>query len=172
MAGGWRSYGKSRRWPTGHFSWVFKGEEQFEGGATSFLAEGAARGERLMIVSDDPSPDLWPERLVEQRALMISSTTEVYGASRVVDAAVQRETFASALAEALSEGYSGIRVAADNTSLTSDPERLEAWMRWEEVADRFMAENPVTGMCGFDRQRATSGTLHRLSSLHEVSVNA
>lgn len=81
---------------------------------------------------------------------MVASVTEIYGPDRTVAATSQRDTFAAELAEALSEGYTGIRVAADNSSLVDTPERLQAWLEWEEVADRFMAENPVTGLCAFD----------------------
>jgi len=130
------------RWPTGHLAWFFDGIGEFEGAATTFLAEGAARGERLMVVADDPRPDLWPQALIERGDLIVASTTETYGPERQVVAETQRHTFEAALAEARALGYSGLRIAADNTSLISGPERLEAWKDWESVADRFMAENP------------------------------
>jgi MEDS: MEthanogen/methylotroph, DcmR Sensory domain len=58
-----------------------------------------------------------------------------------VDAAGQQATFAAAFASALAEGYRGIRVAADNTPMVTDGRRMEAWVRWEITADRFMSEN-------------------------------
>ncbi len=161
----------SARWPTGHLGWFFHGVHEFEGGATTFLAEGAARGERLMLVADDPRVDLWPQSLVERGQLIVASTAEVYGPECLVVAEAQRDTFTAALEDALREGYSGIRVAADNTSLVSGPERQEAWTRWEEMADRFMAENPVTGLCGFDRTRSEPAAVAALQQLHAVSVS-
>jgi hypothetical protein len=89
----------------------------------------------------------------------------------MVAAASQRETFAGALTEALGEGYTGIRVAADNTSLVDTPERLQAWLAWEDEADRFMAENPVTGLCAFDRTRVESATLSEVMGTHHVSMS-
>jgi DcmR-like sensory protein len=86
-------------------------------------------------------------------ALQVASIAEVYGGSGIVDALSQRATFAGALADALAEGYSGIRVAADNTPLVTDEDRLAAWIRWEVVADHFMSENPVIGLCAFDREK-------------------
>jgi MEDS: MEthanogen/methylotroph, DcmR Sensory domain len=103
------------RWPTGHSGWLFEGMAQFEGRITSFLAEGAARGERLMFVADDPEPKLWPSKLVERGELVVASTAEIYGPERMVTPASQRQTFAMAMAEALAKGYSGLRIAADNT---------------------------------------------------------
>jgi hypothetical protein len=72
------------------------------------------------------------------------------------------------LQEALATGYTGIRVAADNTPLVLDSERIEAWMRWEIVADHFMSENPVTGLCAFDNTRADVDTLRQLAAVHPV----
>jgi hypothetical protein len=147
---------------------VFSGLAEFEGRAASFLAEGAARGERLMFVSDDPKPQMWPTWLVRQGALAIASTTEVYGAERMVAAASQRAVFEAALADAIRDGYSGIRVAADNTSLISGPERVAAWMGWEDEVSRFIGENPVTGLCAFDRTRADAGPLRAVMGVHTV----
>ena len=141
---------------------------RFESGATTFLAQGAARGERQMFLADNPVVEQWPKDLVDRGELVIASVTEIYGPDRMVAAASQRETFATALAEALSAGYTGIRVAADNSSLVDTPERL--WLAWEEVADRFMAENPVTGLCAFDRTRVGSATLSEVMGTHRASI--
>jgi hypothetical protein len=158
-------------WPSGHLGWVFSGVARFESGATTFLAEGAARGERQMFLADNPVVEQWPKHLVDRGDLVIASVTEIYGPERMVVSPSQRETFAAALAEALSEGYTGIRVAADNSSLIDTPERLQAWSEWEAVADRFMAENPVTGLCAFDRTRVRSASLAAVTGTHRVSMS-
>ena len=121
-----------------------------------------------MFLADNPVVEQWPKDLVDRGELVIASVTEIYGPDRMVAAASQRETFATALAEALSAGYTGIRVAADNSSLVDTPERL--WLAWEEVADRFMAENPVTGLCAFDRTRVGSATLSEVMGTHRASI--
>jgi hypothetical protein len=99
----------------------------------------------------------------------MASIADVYGASGIVDAVGQRATFAGALAEARARGYTGIRVAADNTSLVTDDKRLKAWIQWEIVADRGMAENPVTGLCAFDRDKIDVNRLRHLTTLHPLS---
>jgi hypothetical protein len=163
--------GRIDTWPSGHLGWVFSGVPRFESAATTFLAEGAARGERRMFLADNPVMEQWPQHLVDRGELVIASVTDIYGADRMVAAASQRETFAGALAEALAEGYTGIRVAADNTSLVDTPERLQAWLAWEDEADRFMAENPVTGLCAFDRTRVEAATLSEVMGTHHVSIS-
>lgn len=160
--------------PHDHIGWVFAGETGFEELAGPFLAEGAARGELLMYVSETPRPPT-AARLRDRygsRVIRIARTAEVYGESGVVDPVAQRAMFAAMLADALAAGFSGIRVAADNTSLVTDDARLAAWIRWEHVADRFMADNPVTGLCAFDERRVDVNQLRHLATLHPLSASS
>ncbi|WP_415854944.1 MEDS domain-containing protein [Sinomonas sp. G460-2] len=150
----------------GHIGWSYRGLPEFEGRVASFLAEGHARGERQVFIADEPKAGLWPRGLVERGDLLIFSTVEIYGAERIVDPPAQRIAFEATLAEALALGYTGLRVAADNTSLTSDPGRLEAWMRWEDEADSLMRTKPITGLCAFDRTRSAAATVQTLMGLH------
>ena len=158
--------------PHDHIGWVFQGEAGFEELACPFLAEGAARGEMLMYIAESPRPAT-AARLRDRygsRVIKIARIADVYGVSGMIDPAVQRATFAGALAGALAAGFSGIRVAADNTPLVADEARLEAWIRWEHVADRFMADNPVTGLCAFDGRRVDVNRLRHLATLHPLSA--
>jgi hypothetical protein len=158
--------------PTDHIGWTFAGPAEFAALGGPFLAEGAARGERLMYVAEDPSPIAVAglTGIADPHMLQVASVAEVYGASGIVDPASQRATFAAALTEALAEGYSGIRVAADNTPLVTSDARLAAWIRWEVAADRFMSENPVTGLCAFDRDKVDVNRLRHLATLHPLSA--
>jgi MEDS: MEthanogen/methylotroph, DcmR Sensory domain len=157
--------------PHDHIGWTFAGPAEFASLARPFLAEGAALGEKLMYVAATPDPAA-VAGLASGDALQVASIAEVYGSSGIVDALSQRATFSGALAQALGEGYTGIRVAADNTSLVTDTVRLAAWIQWEIVADRFMAENPVTGLCAFDRKKVDVDRLRHLASLHPLSTAA
>lgn len=156
----------STRWPTGHVGWTYAGVAQLQGRATTFLAEGVARGERLMFVADDPRPDLWPRALVDEGRLVVLSTSEVYGSTRTVVAETQRVTFEAALDQALADGFTGLRVAADNTALVEGAERLAAWMDWEDTADGMMRVRPITGLCTFDRSRTDPITLRTVMGVH------
>jgi hypothetical protein len=154
--------------PHDHIGWAFAGPAEFAALARPFLAEGAALGEKLMYVAADPDPaDV--AGLASPDALQIASIAEVYGSSGIVDAPSQQATFTVALVQALAEGYTGIRVAADNTPLVTDEARLQAWTQWEIVADRFMSENPVTGLCAFDREKVDVDRLRHLATLHPLS---
>jgi hypothetical protein len=160
--------------PHDHIGWVFNGPDGFDSLAWPFLAEGAARGELLMYVTGEPDPATAARLrdLYGSRSIQVARIADVYGASGIVDAAAQRATFAAVLARALADGYAGIRVAADNTPLVIDDTRLAAWIRWEHTADRFIAENPVTGLCAFDGQLIDVNRLRHLATLHPLSSAA
>ena len=160
--------------PHDHIGWSFAGAAEFTVLAQRFLAEGAARGEKLIYVADDPGPAAAAALagVAGTDAVQVASIADVYGASGIVDAPRQRATFASALADARAGGYTGIRVAADNTPLVADEVRLAAWIRWEIAADRFMSENPVTGLCAFDRDKIDVNRLRHLATLHPLSSAA
>ena len=156
--------------PHDHIGWVFAGQDEFEALAWPFLAEGAQLGERLMYVAADPGPAAARlGNMLGSDAVRVASIAEVYGASGIVDATAQRATFAAALTEAQAEGYSGIRVAADNTPLVTDEVRLAAWLRWEITADRFMSEHPVTGLCAFDGGKVDINRLRHLATLQPLA---
>ena len=160
--------------PHDHIGWVFAGEAGFEELAGPFLAEGAARGELLMYIAEAPRPAT-AARLRDRyssRVIRIVRTAEVYGESGIVDVDAQREMFAGVLSGALAAGFSGVRVAADNTPLVTDETRLAAWIRWEHGADRFTADHPITALCAFDRQRVDVNQLRHLATLHPLSSAA
>jgi hypothetical protein len=160
--------------PHDHIGWVFAGEAEFEQLAGPFLAEGAARGELLMYVSGAPRPPT-AARLRDRygsRVIRIARSADVYGETGIVDPVAQRARFATVLADALAAGFSGIRVAADNTALVTDEKGLAAWIRWEHAADRFMADNPVTGLCAFDASRVDVNRLRHLATLHPLSASS
>jgi MEDS: MEthanogen/methylotroph, DcmR Sensory domain len=160
--------------PHDHIGWVFAGPAEFAALARPFLTEGAERGELLMYVAEDPGSAALAslDGVAGLDGFQVASIAEVYGPSGIVDAVRQRATFSAALADALAQGYTGIRVAADNTSLVTDDERLKAWIGWEIAADRFIAENAVTGLCAFNRDKIDVNRLRHLATLHPLASAA
>jgi hypothetical protein len=67
--------------PHDHIGWVVDGPAGLEAVAALFLAEGAARNERLVYVAADPDPAV-PARLgrgIAAHGVQIASIAEVYG---------------------------------------------------------------------------------------------
>jgi hypothetical protein len=158
--------------PHDHMGWVFAGVSEFAALAAPYLTEGAALGERLMYVAEDPDPqDLvqLADVVDDPGALRIASVAEVYGSRGFVDPPRQLATFLGEVADAKAAGYTGLRVAADNTSLVSDEDRVKAWIQWEIIADHAAAEQPFTALCAFSKDKIGTGTLRQLATVHPLS---
>jgi hypothetical protein len=157
-----------------HVAWCGQGAGDLYALAEAALAEGAARNEKLLFVAEDPDPgrlssieDL--DRLLEVGQLELHRIDEVYATGTEFDAAGQLATFQEVLAAAQAEGYTGIRVVADNTPFVSgDEATFERWLAWEQVTDRFQATSEVTGICYFDTTVLGSERRADLAAVHPV----
>ena len=126
--------------PHDHVVWMGRGIDDLYWLATSALAEGARRNEKLAFVADDPDvgrlqgiPGL--DELLSGGQLEVQPVEAVYGGSGAFSHTAQLATFEAVLADALATGYTGIRVVADNTSLaTGSDAGFRGWLRWWRAA--------------------------------------
>lgn len=154
------------RWPTGHLAWIFSGSRRYHAGARSFLAEGAVRNEQLLFAADEPVTEDWPRGLLESGQLRILRTADALGPRGEIVAS--QEALAASVDTALAEGYSGVRVAADGSSLIRDGQDLDAWIEAERINDLVADDRPLTVMCAFDRTRVSEQSLEMVRERHEV----
>ncbi len=160
--------------PHDHVVWYGDGPDDLYALASAALPAGARLGEKLMFVAEEPDPTRLRDigdlvRLVDQGQLEIVKLDDVYGASGEFDAASQLATFEGVLTDALADGYTGIRVVAENTRLASgDDASFHRWLCWEQVTDRFQHDSNVTGICYFDRRALPEARRADLASLHPV----
>lgn len=149
--------------PCHHLGWAFHGRSEFEARVTWFLADGVAQGQRLLLVTDAPTVRAWPEELIETGQLKLTSTADSYDR---IDPPLLCESFGRELAAALSDGYQGLRVAADNSSMLREPIRFRQWLAWERVAGEFLADRPILGLCAFDADTVPAKALATVLRLH------
>jgi hypothetical protein len=160
--------------PHDHVAWCGEGTDDLYALAGVALAAGAARHEKLLLVAEDPDAgrlgalgDL--ERLLHSGQLELHSIGEVYATGSDFNPARQLAIFQGVLASALAQGYTGIRVVADNTPFISgEEEAFRRWLAWEQLTDRFQARSEVTGVCYFDSGAVDSERLADLAALHPV----
>jgi anti-anti-sigma regulatory factor len=146
-------------------------------GALDALARtvfGDSTGERLMFVADDPSPTRLAglpglEQLLATGMLQLAKTAEVYGSWDEFDAEAQLAVFTDALDTALAEGFTGLRVVADNTPLAESGD-LSRWLAWEQLTDRFQDQREVIGVCFFDRTRLGHARVQELLAVHPLVI--
>ena len=150
--------------PTGlsdHICWAYESAAERAELTIGWLGEGLRLGQRCYYIAEAPAEMLiadlvaMPEALtgLESGAVVVMSTDDVYDVDVPVDAAAQLSAYDEALNHALADGFSGLRVAADITSLVGDPARRSAHLRWEHVADRFMTGHPLAKLCLYDAHR-------------------
>jgi anti-anti-sigma regulatory factor len=157
------------RSPGDHLCWVFDGVEQVQDAAVAFAGEGLDRRERVFLVGLDDTASLRAalaaigdvDALLASGALTLASPTQTYSGG--FDA--QADAYGSATRAALASGYTGLRVAADATSLVTTAEDRAAFTAYEHRIDRKMLNLPFTAMCAYDT-RVLGGAVEELTCLH------
>jgi MEDS: MEthanogen/methylotroph, DcmR Sensory domain len=167
--------GSSELVPHDHVAWCGDGAEGFVRLAGWAFATAPA-GERLVLVGDidrlsADAGELFADQIERGRLQMVDAA-EAYRPvveGRPGFVAHQLDQFRRELDAALAAGYSGLRVAADNTAMLTGAEELEQrWLAWEQVTDRWQVRMPVTGLCYFDRSRVPVEGLGRVAGLHPL----
>lgn len=142
----------------GHVCWGYRRRAEFVARARDFLAAGLAAGERVLYVAPGDEAFLTAQLRetgqfdagLRRGAVQVSPVGSTYSTGTVADPAGQVRLYAAATEEALAAGFTGLRVAADATSLVRTPAQLDAFARYEHLVDRYMAAHPMSAMCGYD----------------------
>jgi anti-anti-sigma factor len=141
-----------------HVCWVHDDDEAFDEAVRAFLAGGLARGERLLCVGEriidsvharvEPLSDVEP--LLSSGTLQLLTVADAYRATGGFSAERQFAYYDAATRRALDEGYAGLRVVAELSALAADPALRAELVRWEHLADRYIAQGPgMTAMCAY-----------------------
>jgi hypothetical protein len=161
-----------------HVCWSFEDPDAFHSAVVQFLGDGLLAGQRVMYVAE--SADV-AHRIATDEILQGAWSTgsasvdlieQAYGHGSIGDPYEQVAVLTEATEQALADGYTGLRVAANATSLVGTPRDLDAFARYEHLVDRMMTAMPLTGMCGFDRVRLDRASIEQLSVLHPLSNRA
>lgn len=162
---------------SGHACWGFADRSSFHQAAVDFLVDGQRFGQRLLYFSSEqrevqraalaPLGDV--DLMLEEGRLSLAHVDEIHDPSRPIDPEIQLAGYAAQTNQALSEGYTGLRAAADATALVIDPARREAHVRWESVADRYMSSHPLSALCAYDQNAIPGDLLADLQCVHPAS---
>ncbi|MDQ3936125.1 MAG: MEDS domain-containing protein [Actinomycetota bacterium] len=161
----------------GHACWIYGDDLEFTSGAYAFLQDGVDLGQRLLYVGSgsvqklrfdlDGLPDV--ELLLDDGTLRIMPLELVYDTLGPADPMARLSMYATATETALQDGFTGLRVVGDCTALVGDPEQWEQHVRWEAVAERYMARNPMAALCCYDRRVLPEELLSDLACVHRSS---
>jgi anti-anti-sigma factor len=161
---------------TDHLCWIYEDDESFDATVERFLTGGLERGERLLCVGDDVVERMRGEDpllvdaagLVARGALDLLTVAEAYDAAGAFSPERQFAYYAAETQRALDDGYTGLRVVAELTPLAADAERRPELVRWEHLADAFMASGSgMTAMCAY-RAELSAEALAEVASVHPL----
>jgi ABC-type transporter Mla MlaB component len=159
-----------------HLCWVYDDPASLADGAQRFLAEGMARGERLLCVGDGLAEEFRAagepfgplDELVGLGTLAFRPVSPTYARGEVVQPAELRASYDAAVQEARAAGYRGLRVVADITALAagSEPGRA-ALVYWEHVADEYIASGAgLVAMCAYQRGALPPDAVADVAAVH------
>ena len=145
--------------------------------ATAVEVFDAARGSReaLLLMADGGHLDLLadlPDRddLIASGRLRLVRTADAYPDR---DPARLAAAFSATLRGVLADGWTGMRVVADNTPLARGNDGAFAdWLRWEHVTHRWQQHEPVVGVCWFDTDVVGPQRLTQLAQVHPQAFGA
>jgi anti-anti-sigma regulatory factor len=153
-----------------HVCWAYDEPGEFHSAVCEFLAEGLTQGLRVCYVADGDTRALWDDLgdldRTNQSAVQVRSLGERYPPGAVVEPVGRMRAVAVATEEALAAGFAGLRVAVETTSLVRTPRQLDGVARFEHLVDRYMIEQPLSVLCGFNRVELGEATIAQLASLH------
>jgi len=160
----------------GHGCWAYSDDSEFLSGVLEFLTDGLELGQRLLYVGGggvvklrrdlDGLPGV--EDLLGDGTVRIMPLESIYELGRPIDAIAQLTMYAAATETALSDGFTGLRVAAEVTPLVLDAGLWRDHTRWEAIADRYIAKNPMAALCCYDRRALPDEIIADLACVHRT----
>ncbi|SOD98462.1 STAS domain-containing protein [Blastococcus haudaquaticus] len=135
-------------------------DDAFDAAVREFLAGGVARGERLLCVGERVIESLDggiaplgdTDALIADGALSTLTLAEAYEATGTFTPEAQFAFYDEATRTAIADGYRGLRVVADVGGLAVDPGTRDVLIRWEHLADEYMAQGSgMSAMCTYHR---------------------
>lgn len=118
-----------------------------------------------MYVSDRPIPELVADlrglgdvdELIDSTTLVVETTGGVYTPGGTFDISEQVRRYRRLTEQALADGYTGLRVAADATAMVATRQARRQFVRYELAVDQLMARVPMSAMCAYDKTVLGSG---------------
>jgi anti-anti-sigma factor len=175
-----RAHGRVSELPeagaTDHVCWVYAGEGDLDVAVGRFLDGGLARGERVMGVGEAVIGSLHRESarhggsdaLLARGALETLTLDEAYAATGEFLPDRQFDFYDAATRRAFADGFTGLRVIAEASALAADADLRPELVRWEHLADNYIAQGPgFTALCAY-RADLGQDTLADLSSVHPL----
>lgn len=144
--------------PADHVCWVYDDTRDLDAAAAQFLAGGLTRGERILVIGEGMVETLGrtslpfggTDALMATGALLVLDLDTAYAGAAKFTPEQQHAYYDAATRQALGDGFTGLRVAAEISALAADPDSRAHLVRWEHLADDLIARGTgFTAMCAY-----------------------
>lgn len=164
-----------------HACWSYSSDEERTEVLAGYFSAGLTAHERIFYFASDGSETTALQGLADaghdlaalmaSGALVVAEVESAYFPHSTFDARANLEGFRSLAQQALADGFMGIRVAAENASVLNHPLIRDSWFEYELQVDALVADEPITGLCSFDRRQCDPETLALLDAVHRLQVD-
>ncbi|HEX8098889.1 MAG TPA: MEDS domain-containing protein, partial [Actinomycetota bacterium] len=171
--------------PTGlragdHICWTYSSDEDHRRVLTAFVAEGLQAGERVAyfaprggehrLIGYLASVGVDVASLITEGRLIVGGAEGSYSPNGTFDADASLRGFRSMAGQAVSDGYTGLRVAGENGWILADPRYHFHWPSYEVRVDRMISELPLIGMCSFDLRECGGEIMTLMDAVHPLQL--
>jgi anti-anti-sigma regulatory factor len=140
---------------TSHLCWPYDDPAHLHLAAEAYIAEGFALGERVACIGEQ----------FAQRDVV--SLDDAYGRTPRTTAEQKLQFWDEVTRQALSDGCTGLRVIAEVTRLAMDPDQLDEQLRWEHLADDYIANGPgLSAICAYRSDVLDDTVIRALACRH------
>jgi anti-anti-sigma regulatory factor len=173
----WTVSSPTDRRPGDHVCWPFRRDPDLVAAARAYVAEGLARQERVVYMSEGDPRKLQHDlegvpglaEHVDRGELQLVPLNRLHASESSNDPAAELPVLATMTGEALAAGYRGLRVFANGTSRVQDPARRARQVRYEHLIDRFCLGHPITMLCAYDAAALGNSAVAELACVHALT---
>lgn len=164
--------------PGDHICSIYDNDDQLVETVAAFLAEGLGRGERCWYVPT--GREALPIRIAMERlgvdtekqcarsALHLLDTNDTYTVVGGFDPEQTMRVFSDAIEQALTDGFSGFRAAAEMSWALEIDNGAEAVVTYESLLRMLFSTAPATGLCLYDSRRMPLPVVHGALLTHPI----
>jgi ABC-type transporter Mla MlaB component len=158
-----------------HVCWVYDDPASFVDAAQRYLAVGMARGERLLCLGDGIADDLRAagepfgslDSMVARGALRFDAVGDAFLDADPLRPANVWAFYDAAVRKARAAGFTGLRVVAEVTPLARTAAGRAGLVRWEHLADGYIASGPgLAAMCAYRRSALHARAVADVATVH------
>jgi len=161
--------------PREHICFFYEGKTDLFQVVIPFLAGGLTKEERCLYIADENSAaeikagllmhGLDVRKCLESGQLRVDKA-RMFPIRHGFDAQEMISLDASAVKEALTEGYSGLRIAGEASWILHDLSGLEGLMRCETVVNTVLRDLPLKALCLYNARRFSGNVILKVLRTH------